>query len=217
MIRSDRLVVAKFMLEDEFIGELGSDRSRILLYVHEEKPVEPSYGPSVDSLDLPRELIGKLRGGAGGVDRLYEFQWDAYQAITGGGRHTVIMAGTGVGKTEAFLLPLISLMDKEGVKVMIMYPTKALARDQLLRMQRYLSAINVSVMPYDGDTPSDVRSRVYSSPPDILITNPDMVSEALTHVSKFKDVLRGYRVMVLDDFHVYNGVFGAHVTTCSRG
>ncbi|BDR91098.1 DEAD/DEAH box helicase [Vulcanisaeta souniana] len=208
MIRSDRLVVAKFMLEDEFIGELGSDRSRILLYVHEEKPVEPSYGPSVDSLDLPRELIGKLRGA--GVDRLYEFQWDAYQAITGG-RHTVIMAGTGVGKTEAFLLPLISLMDKEGVKVMIMYPTKALARDQLLRMQRYLSAINVSVMPYDGDTPSDVRSRVYSSPPDILITNPDMVSEALTHVSKFKDVLRGYRVMVLDDFHVYNGVFGAHV------
>lgn len=143
-------------------------------------------------------------------------QWEAYQSIING-NNTVIMAGTGVGKTEAFLLPLITMIGREGIKVMIMYPTKALARDQLLRMQRYFTAINVSVMPYDGDTPSDIRSRIYSSPPDILITNPDMVSEALTHVSKFRDLLRNYGVIVLDDFHVYNGVFGAMFTMCSRG
>ncbi|WP_243678002.1 DEAD/DEAH box helicase [Vulcanisaeta distributa] len=210
MIRGgDRLVVAKYMLEDDFIGELGSDRARIILYVHEDKPSEPNYGPSVESLDLPRELINRLRDL--GIDRLYDFQWESYQSIING-NNTVIMAGTGVGKTEAFLLPLITMISKEGVKAIIMYPTKALARDQLLRMQRYFTAINVSVMPYDGDTPSDIRSRIYSSPPDILITNPDMVSEALTHVSKFRDLLRNYRVIVLDDFHVYNGgVFGAHV------
>ncbi|MGC8606792.1 MAG: DEAD/DEAH box helicase [Vulcanisaeta sp.] len=208
MIRNDRLVVAKYMLEDEFIGELGSDRARIILYVHEDKPSEPSYGPSIDSLDLPRELTNRLKGI--GIDRLYDFQWQAYQAIINGD-NTVIMAGTGVGKTEAFLLPLISMMSREDIKVIIMYPTKALARDQLLRMQRYLSAIDISVMPYDGDTPSNARSRIYSSPPSILITNPDMVSEALSHVSKFRELLHEYKVVVLDDFHVYNGVFGAHV------
>ncbi|ADN51039.1 DEAD/DEAH box helicase [Vulcanisaeta distributa] len=208
MIRGDRLTVAKYMLEDEFIGELGSDRARMILYVHEDKPSEPSYGPPIDSLDLPKELIDKLR--SFGIDRLYDFQWEAYQSIING-NNTVIMAGTGVGKTEAFLLPLITMIGREGIKAMIMYPTKALARDQLLRMQRYFTAINVSVMPYDGDTPSDIRSKIYSSPPDILITNPDMVSEALTHVGKFRDLLRNYGVVVLDDFHVYNGVFGAHV------
>ncbi|WP_243675497.1 hypothetical protein [Vulcanisaeta distributa] len=63
MIRGgDRLTVAKYMLEDEFIGELGSDRARMILYVHEDKPSEPSYGPSIDSLKLPRELISRLRG-----------------------------------------------------------------------------------------------------------------------------------------------------------
>jgi DEAD/DEAH box helicase domain-containing protein len=208
MIRGDRLTVAKYMLEDDFIAELGSDRARMILYVHEDKPAEITYGPAVDALDLPREFINKLR--EFGIERLYSFQWEAYRSIING-NNTAIMAGTGVGKTEAFLLPLLSLVVNRGVKGIIMYPTKALARDQMLRIQRYASPLGISALPYDGDTPSDIRSRIYSSPPDILITNPDMVSEALTHVNRFREVIREYGMVILDDFHIYNGVFGAHV------
>ncbi|MGC9152791.1 MAG: DEAD/DEAH box helicase [Vulcanisaeta sp.] len=208
MIKGDRLTVAKYMLEDEFISELGSDRARMILYVHEDKPSEISYGPSIDSLDLPKEFLNNLR--ELGVERLYDFQWLAYQSIVNG-NNTAIMAGTGVGKTEAFLLPIISLILKREMKAIIMYPTKALARDQLIRIQRYLSPVDLSVLPYDGDVPSDIRSRVYSSPPHVLITNPDMISEALTYVNKFREVVKDYSIVVLDDFHVYNGVFGAQV------
>jgi DEAD/DEAH box helicase domain-containing protein len=204
----DRIKVAKYMLEDEFIGELGNDRARLILHVHEDKPSEVSYGPIIDSLDLPKELINELK--SLGIDRLYDFQWRAYQSIING-ENTAIMAGTGVGKTEAFLLPLITLAIRKGVKSIVMYPTKALARDQLMRIQKYLKSTNISALPYDGDVPSGVRSRVYSSPPHILITNPDMISEALTHVARFRDVLRDHSIIVLDDFHIYNGVFGTHV------
>jgi DEAD/DEAH box helicase domain-containing protein len=208
MIRGDRLTVAKYMLEDDFIAELGSDRARLVLYVHEDKPTEITYGPTIDSLDIPKELISRLR--ELGIERLYDFQWEAYKSIING-YDTAIMAGTGVGKTEAFLLPLISLSLNRGVKAIIMYPTKALARDQMIRIQKYITPLGMSVLPYDGDTSSDIRSKVYASPPNILITNPDMISETLTHVSKFREILREYGLIVLDDFHIYNGVFGAHV------
>ncbi|MDT7971120.1 MAG: DEAD/DEAH box helicase, partial [Vulcanisaeta sp.] len=82
MIRGDRLTVAKYMLEDDFIAELGSDRARLVLYVHEDKPTEITYGPTIDSLDIPKELISRLR--ELGIERLYDFQWEAYKSIING-------------------------------------------------------------------------------------------------------------------------------------
>lgn len=208
VIDSNRLRVARYLMMDEFIGKLGSDRARMILYVNEEKPVELGMGPPVTELDLPKPLINELI--SRGIEKLYDFQWDSYRAILNG-EDVVIMAGTGIGKTEAFLLPIIHRITKLGERALIIYPTKALARDQLERIGTYTRSLGITVLPYDGDTPSDIRSKVYSEPPGILITNPDMVSEALAHVSRFRDLVSKYSVVVLDDFHIYNGVFGAHI------
>ncbi|WP_084019945.1 DEAD/DEAH box helicase [Vulcanisaeta thermophila] len=208
MINSDRLTVVKYILSDDFIKELSGDRAHVILYVNEEKPVEVRMGPSVGELGLPKQLVDVLV--SMGVERLYEFQWESYRSIVNG-ESVVVMAGTGVGKTEAFLLPIIMRIVKNSDRALIIYPTKALARDQLGRINTYVRPLGISALPYDGDTPSDVRARVYGDPPSILITNPDMISEALAHVGKFRELISKYSIVVLDDFHVYNGVFGAHV------
>ncbi|MGB9706311.1 MAG: DEAD/DEAH box helicase, partial [Pyrobaculum sp.] len=94
---------------------------------------------------------------------------------------------------------------------LVLYPTKALARDQLARLRRYGDRLGVRVMVYDGDTPPRERRLLYEMPPHVVISNPDMVSQALMHVARFREMLRRVRYVVLDDFHVYTGVFGSHM------
>jgi DEAD/DEAH box helicase domain-containing protein len=147
-----------------------------------------------------------------GISALFKHQYDAVQSIRAG-RDTVIVAGTGMGKTEAFLAPILeeALESLGGPLALVLYPTKALARDQLGRFRKFADRLGVRVMTYDGDTPERERRILYEMPPHIIISNPDMVSQALMHVAKFRDVVRRVRYIVLDDFHVYSGVFGSHM------
>jgi DEAD/DEAH box helicase domain-containing protein len=147
-----------------------------------------------------------------GISALFKHQYDAVQSIRAG-RDTVIVAGTGMGKTEAFLAPILeeALESLGGPLALVLYPTKALARDQLGRFRKFADRLGVRVMTYDGDTPQRERRILYEMPPHIIISNPDMVSQALMHVAKFRDVVRRVRYVVLDDFHVYSGVFGSHM------
>jgi len=203
----DRLTIAHLMLRDEFIKKLGEDKGRLILHIIEEGPVEPQWGPRIDDVNMPSKLRDALR--SRGIVRFREFQWESYLRITRG-EDTIIMAGTGSGKTEAFLIPILTKI-LEGARAIIMYPTKALARDQAMRLKAYVEALGISMGSYDGDTPRDARSRLYENAPQLLITNPDMVNSALIHVPRFRELLRNYNILVLDDFHVYNGVLGAHV------
>ena len=208
---SDRMLkVLKIAQQDVLIRDLIRDSKRTVLYIHEEKPVEIEWGPSVDVLDVPKELIQYLK--AKGIQRLMKYQWESYKLIKEG-RDVVIVSGTGTGKTEAFVLPLISkLCQEEETVAIVMYPTKALARDQYLRIREYLEHAGLRVEVYDGDTPVEIRKRIYAEPPNVLITNPDMLHYALLYVDKFKtNVLPRVRYVVLDDFHMYEGVFGTHV------
>jgi len=118
-----------------------------------------------------------------------------------------------MGKTEAFLAPILeeSVESLGGPVALVLYPTKALARDQLGRFRRLADKLGVRVMVYDGDTPQRERRILYEMPPHVIISNADMTNQALMHVAKFRELVRRVRYLVLDDFHVYSGVFGSHM------
>lgn len=180
-------------------------------HVFVEETGEPEPGPFVADTDLPEQVKHALINS--GVERFYKFQWDAIRYILDG-YHTVITAGTGTGKTEAFLTPiLVKIVEERRFKpnAILVYPTKALARDQLTRINKLIGYGSFSGAVYDGDTPRKVRQRIASNPPDILVTNPDMIHVGLVLSPAIKRFLRTSMYMVFDELHVYEGVFGSHV------
>jgi Distinct helicase family with a unique C-terminal domain including a metal-binding cysteine cluster len=193
----------------DFLSRVLGDPRREIVYVKTDAPEPPDFCCDVGAA-LRAEVADALR--RAGVERLYPFQFDAIRSIRSG-RDTVIIAGTGLGKTEAFLAPILedSLDTFRTPVAVIMYPTKALARDQLGRIRALADRLGVRAMVYDGDTSPRERRILYQSPPHILVTNPDMVSQALMYVSKFRQLASRSRYVVLDDFHVYNGVLGSHM------
>jgi len=152
---------------------------------------------------------------AKGIKRLYKFQENAIRFICKG-YNTVIVAQTAMGKTEAFLLPALNVayISEERPSVLIVYPTKALARDQLDKIKYYADPLGISVAVLDGDTPSKERRRILMDPPSILITNFDMIHYWLPRITKNKGIPRLFlsaKLLVLDEVHVYAGAFGSHV------
>jgi DEAD/DEAH box helicase domain-containing protein len=184
-----------------------------IVYRYVEEHGDPEWGASVEDLGLDPSLVKALKGY--GIERLFKFQVEALNSIRSG-RDTLIVAGTGTGKTEAFLVPVIDsiLRSKRGLgpHAILVYPTKALARDQVSRMKLLAQpGLGVRVSILDGDTPPDERRRIYNNPPDILVTNPDMIHFGLALSRDFRSLVSRARFIVLDEVHVYNGVFGSHV------
>lgn len=182
-----------------------------IVYVYREETGDPEKGPFIEEIDLPEPAVKYLK--ARGITRLYRFQWDAIKSVLEG-YDTVIVSGTGTGKTEAFLVPLIVKAIEEHENkpsALILYPTKALARDQLSRINDFLGFGPVTATVYDGDTPRRDRRRIAVNPPNILISNPDMVHVGLVLSPYMRKLLKRISYLVLDEMHVYEGVFGAHV------
>ena len=180
-----------------------------VIHEHDEVQGDPAPGPSIDEVDLPHSLRESLR--ARGVERLYGFQWEAIRLVEAG-KDVVLVAGTGTGKTEAFLIPLLKrgLKSVGSVSSILVYPTKALARDQARRLSSIMSGTGVSFAVLDGDTPREERRKIYENPPAILITNPDMIHVGLAMSRDFRELVSSAETVVLDELHVYQGVFGAH-------
>ncbi len=196
---------------DDYLRDLIKSKEVGIIHVYKEKTGEPEPGPFIDELDLPDPLKETLR--RRGISRLYKFQWEAFKSILDG-FNTIITAGTGTGKTEAFLLPILHTIYNfrpPKPSALLLYPTKALARDQLQRINDYFGFGVFSSAVYDGDTPRKVRQRISSSPPDILVSNPDMIHVGLVLSPTIKRFLRSVKYIVFDELHVYEGVFGAHV------
>lgn len=194
-------------------ARLAPVRSHIV-YKHVEVAGDPPPGPPVDEAGLHERLADAMR--ALGIDRLYEFQYKALEAFRRG-RDMVIVSGTGTGKTEAFLLPVLDSMLRKWTRIekpyaLILYPTKALARDQLVRFKRLAEGmLGFKVAVLDGDTPKSERARIYADPPDILVSNPDMLHVGMAFSDRFRRLISRVSVVVLDEMHVYSGVFGSHV------
>jgi DEAD/DEAH box helicase domain-containing protein len=152
---------------------------------------------------------------ARGVDSLYSHQADAWLAAQRG-EHLIVTTGTASGKTLAFNLPVLDALAREPKqRALYLYPTKALAQDQLrglaeLRVPRVRPAI------YDGDTPGERRWQIRKGA-NLILTNPDMLHVGvLPHHDRWGDVLSNLRYVVVDEAHVYRGVFGSHVGNVLR-
>ncbi|AGT35530.1 hypothetical protein N186_05950 [Thermofilum adornatum] len=197
-------------MQDEVLREISIENRHKVVYVHFEPPREPALGGPVEKTVSDSYLLEALK--KRGIENLYKFQEEAINAIRNG-KNTLIISGTGTGKTEAFLIPIIEdLLKEPNTRAVLVYPTKALARDQVERIQYYTSAVfGFRVGVYDGDTPDRERENLQSYPPKILITNPDMLHISLRKAGFLQEFLQETKYIVLDDAHIYSGVFGAHV------
>ncbi|NOZ59304.1 MAG: DEAD/DEAH box helicase [Euryarchaeota archaeon] len=172
-----------------------------------EAGLEP--GRRIEELGLRREILTYLR--SRGIRRLYRFQEEALEKVLSG-KSVVISAPTASGKTEAFTLPVVQRILEEGGRALFIYPTKALARDQLSKFKEVEAATGVRFAVLDGDTPREERRRIYDSPPEVVITNPDMLHLHMTMPwSEFRSLLEGVRFVVLDEIHEYTGAFGTSI------
>jgi DEAD/DEAH box helicase domain-containing protein len=150
-----------------------------------------------------------------GVDRLYTHQravWDAAAR----GEHVLVSTGTASGKTLAFNLPVLDAIARDPkVRALYLYPTKALAQDQFRTLSGY-AVPRLRPAIYDGDTPAEQRRQVRAWA-NVILTNPDMVHVGvLPNHDRWGDVLANLRYVVVDEAHVYRGVFGSHVANVLR-
>ena len=177
--------------------------------------VEPSRKPKLEPLpdDLDPRVASALV--ASGVTALYRHQAEAWEAAQRG-ENVVVTTGTASGKSLAFNLPVLDAIVREPkTRALYLYPTKALAQDQArslagLRLKGLRPAI------YDGDTPSERRWQIRKWS-NLVLTNPDMLHiGVLPHHDRWGDVLANLRYVVIDEAHVYRGVFGSHVANVLR-
>ena len=163
---------------------------------------------------LPDDLDARVRDAAG-VPHLYVHQRAAWDAAARG-EHLIVTTGTASGKTLAFNLPVLDALTRDPrSRALYLYPTKALAQDQFralnaLRLPRLRPAI------YDGDTPVEQRAAIRRGA-NLILSNPDMLHVGvLPHHDRWADVLANLRHVVIDEAHVYRGVFGSHVANVVR-
>jgi DEAD/DEAH box helicase domain-containing protein len=188
------------ILEGEEVAYSGLEPSR-----------EPRLEPLPDDLD-PRVASALV---ATGITALYRHQAEAWESARRG-ENVVVTTGTASGKSLAFNLPVLDAVAREPkTRALYLYPTKALAQDQArslaeLRLKGLKPAI------YDGDTPGERRWQIRKWS-NVVLTNPDMLHVGvLPHHDRWGDVLANLRYVVVDEAHVYRGVFGSHVANVLR-
>ena len=173
---------------------------------------EPKMGCKIEELGLDESITEHLK--ELGIDQFYKFQEKSIEEITFG-ENVIIEAPTASGKTEAFLIPVIQRIKKDAmdgkVFAIFVYPTKALARDQHPKIQKFAEKIGVNVKVFDGDTKQEERREIIDHPPQILITNFDVLHYHMWHQTKFSSLLSSTRILITDEAHVYSGIFGTNV------
>jgi DEAD/DEAH box helicase domain-containing protein len=166
---------------------------------------------------IPNELHEGVADALGrrGLSEIYLHQRAAWDAAVRG-EHLILATGTASGKSLAFNLPVLDALAREPKnRALYLYPTKALAQDQA-RALAGLDAPNVRAAIYDGDTPAERRWQIRRWA-NVILTNPDMLHVGvLPHHDRWADVLHNLRYVVVDEAHVYRGVFGSHVGNVLR-
>ncbi len=165
--------------------------------------------------DLPAELgqVLKVRG----INSFYDHQLKTWVHAKAG-KNIVIATGTASGKTLAYNLPVInSILKEELARALYLYPTKALAQDQLAALESLNArSINFPTAIYDGDTPQRDRAAIRRNA-RVILSNPDMLHTGiLPHHTNWADFFRGLRFVVIDEMHTYRGVFGSHIANVIR-
>jgi DEAD/DEAH box helicase domain-containing protein len=151
-----------------------------------------------------------------GISRLYVHQHAAIEAAMRG-THVAVAAGTASGKTLCFLVPIAeAIQARPTSRALVIYPTKALAQDQLRKMKAFGAGEAFVASTYDGDTPQGQRRAVRKGT-HVVLTNPDMLHVSiLPYHASWREFFSELKYVVIDEMHVYTGVFGAHTGNVIR-
>ena len=196
-----------------FAGLTTRDESPVRAIRHE--PARPGIFLPVPDAIAP-ELVKVLQ--SRGIEQLYSHQADSFKAIAEG-RNVVIVTPTASGKTLCYNLPVINALLKDpGARAMYLFPTKALAEDQLHELHTLVEEMHsdLCVHTFDGDTPSDARKAIRQRA-NVVLTNPDMLHTGiLPHHTKWARLFENLRYIVIDELHYYRGVYGSHLANVLR-
>ena len=155
---------------------------------------------------------------AKGLHRLYTHQAAAAEAVHAG-KNVVIVTPTASGKTLCYNLPVLNeVLDNSDTRALYLFPTKALAQDQLAELHDLNQRLDdrFGVFTYDGDTPPDARKAIREKS-HIVLTNPDMLHTGiLPHHTRWTRLFENLRYIVIDELHTYRGVFGSHLCNVLR-
>jgi DEAD/DEAH box helicase domain-containing protein len=168
-------------------------------------------------VDPPEELHPDVLAALArlGVERLYSHQAQALHAAWAG--PTIVTTGTASGKSLCFNLPTLDVLCRDArARALYLYPTKALAQDQARALQAFRLTKRVRPAIYDGDTPREARGQIRKSA-NVVLTNPDMLHVGiLPNHAAWAELFANLAVVVIDEAHVYRGVFGSHVGNVLR-
>jgi DEAD/DEAH box helicase domain-containing protein len=152
------------------------------------------------------------------IEQLYSHQAAAAE-MARAGKNFVVVTPTASGKTLCYNLPILNaILDNADTRALYLFPTKALAQDQLTELHDLATRLDdcFGVFTYDGDTPSDARKAIRERG-HVILTNPDMLHTGiLPHHTRWTRVFENLRYIVIDELHTYRGVFGSHLTNVLR-
>lgn len=182
-------------------------------------PASPARcAPFPDGVDarLRRALIAR------GISELYSHQAEAVEHALSG-RHVVVVTPTASGKTLCYNGPVLDAVLKDpSTRALYLFPTKALAQDQLAELHGMAELLGeqgggeIGVFTYDGDTPQDAR-RAIRTRAHVVLSNPDMVhSGILPHHPRWAKLFENLKFVIIDELHAYRGVFGSHLANIVR-
>ena len=197
---------------------LGAEADPIVTAAHRMPAIPASFAPYPAGTD-PR-LCAALA--SRGVEQLYTHQAEAFEHIFAG-RNVVAITPTASGKTLCYNGPVLDAILKDpSTRALYLFPTKALAQDQLAELHAlselvtHDSDLQIGVFTYDGDTPSDAR-RAIRGKAHVVLSNPDMLhSGILPHHPRWAKLFENLRFVVIDELHAYRGVFGSHLANILR-
>ena len=184
------------------------------MFVYSPESVWPNFSPLPS--ELRPELVSALA--ARGIQRLYSHQADAYRAVRQG-RHLVVVTPTASGKTLCYNLPVLQrLLEDPQRRALYLFPTKALAQDQLAELSALKHGLPIELRAdtYDGDTPPGRRTAIREGG-HVVMTNPDMLHAGLLpHHTRWRRLFSSLDFVVVDELHTYRGLFGSQVANVIR-
>ncbi len=169
---------------------------------------------------FPQALTARVSDAlrARGIAQLYSHQAQAFE-LAEAGRNVVVVTPTASGKTLCYNLPILNALAKDPeARALYLFPTKALAQDQLTELNRWAEQLGEAVrtFTYDGDTPQDARKSIRARG-NLVLTNPDMLHTGiLPHHTRWERLFENLRFVVIDELHAYRGVLGSHLANVLR-
>ncbi|HPQ44676.1 MAG TPA: DEAD/DEAH box helicase [Syntrophales bacterium] len=201
---------------EELVSRMKSNR-RFMENVTAMREIPSNEGTFRPFPEWVRPEIASILGKRG-IKQLYSHQVHAMESVREG-RDVVLVTPTASGKTLCYNLPVLQrIMEESETRALYLFPTKALAQDQMHEVHGLIGdlGVNIRTYTYDGDTPADARQAIRKQG-HVVVTNPDMLHTGiLPHHTKWQKLFTNLRYVVIDELHVYRGVFGSHLTNVIR-